>query len=206
MGILLGGVFLMGTALIIYYKQISEGYEDKARFEIMRKVGMSYERSKSPDSQTDSYGIFPSADYGMCPYWNGISFDEKAASFGGHVKYQAVSYMYGSNSDYICSSLRRDLCSNSKILLQDFGKSRVKERWKERADMREFISARFHMASWVTAGCVMTAGFVGAVHNIQFPAAFGGNIFAGDSLHAVAGAAKTGEIDFNDFLFHGKPP
>lgn len=56
------------------------------------------------------------------------------------------------------------------------------------------------------ACCVMTAGFVGAVHNIQFPAAFGGNIFAGDSLHAVAGAAKTGEIDFNDFLFHGKPP
>lgn len=57
-----------------------------------------------------------------------------------------------------------------------------------------------------SAGCVMTAGFVGAVHNIQFPAAFGGNIFAGDSLHAVAGTAKTGEIDFNDFLFHGKPP
>ena len=80
----------------------------------------------------------------MCPYWNGISFDEKAASFGGHVKYQAVSYMYGSNSDYICSSLWRDLCSDSKILLQDFGKSRVKERWKKRADMREFISARFH--------------------------------------------------------------
>ena len=72
----------------------------------------------------------------MCPYWNGISFDEKAASFGGHVKYQAVSYMYGSNSDYICSSLWRDLCSDSKILLQDFGKSRVKERWKKRADMR----------------------------------------------------------------------
>ena len=32
----------------------------------------------------------------------------------------------------------------AKILLQDFGKSRVKERWKKRADMREFISARFH--------------------------------------------------------------
>lgn len=40
-GILLGGVFLMGTALIIYYKQISEGYEDRERFQIMRKVGMS---------------------------------------------------------------------------------------------------------------------------------------------------------------------
>ncbi len=46
-GILLGGVFLMGTALIIYYKQISEGYEDKERFQIMRKVGMSRQEVRS---------------------------------------------------------------------------------------------------------------------------------------------------------------
>jgi len=31
----------MATVLIIYYKQISEGYEDKERFEIMQKIGMS---------------------------------------------------------------------------------------------------------------------------------------------------------------------
>lgn len=41
LGILLGLVFLLGTVLIIYYKQISEGYADKKRFEIMEKVGMS---------------------------------------------------------------------------------------------------------------------------------------------------------------------
>lgn len=41
LGILLGVVFLMATVLIIYYKQISEGYEDRERFIIMRKVGMS---------------------------------------------------------------------------------------------------------------------------------------------------------------------
>ena len=41
LGIFLGFVFLMATTLIIYYKQVSEGYEDKARFEIMQKVGMS---------------------------------------------------------------------------------------------------------------------------------------------------------------------
>lgn len=41
LGIFLGFVFLMATVLIIYYKQISEGYEDKERFEIMQKVGMS---------------------------------------------------------------------------------------------------------------------------------------------------------------------
>ena len=34
-------VFLFGAVLIIYYKQISEGYEDQARFGIMRKVGMT---------------------------------------------------------------------------------------------------------------------------------------------------------------------
>ena len=48
LGVLLGGAFLMGTALIIYYKQISEGYEDRNRFEIMRKVGMSRREVKSP--------------------------------------------------------------------------------------------------------------------------------------------------------------
>ncbi|MDO4306386.1 MAG: ABC transporter permease [Eubacteriales bacterium] len=47
LGILLGGMFLMGTAMIIYYKQMSEGYEDKGRFEIMRKVGMSRQEVKS---------------------------------------------------------------------------------------------------------------------------------------------------------------
>ena len=46
-GILLGGVFLMGTVLIIYYKQISEGYEDRERFQIMRKVGMSRREVRS---------------------------------------------------------------------------------------------------------------------------------------------------------------
>ena len=40
LGILLGVVFLLATVLIIYYKQVSEGYEDQARFEIMRKVGL----------------------------------------------------------------------------------------------------------------------------------------------------------------------
>ena len=46
-GIFLGSLFLMGTAMIIYYKQISEGYEDQGRFEIMQKVGMSHREVKS---------------------------------------------------------------------------------------------------------------------------------------------------------------
>lgn len=41
LGIMLSVVFLMAAVLIIYYKQISEGYEDQSRFEIMQKVGMT---------------------------------------------------------------------------------------------------------------------------------------------------------------------
>ena len=46
LGILLGLVCLFSTALIIYYKQISEGYEDRHRFQIMQKIGMSKEEVK----------------------------------------------------------------------------------------------------------------------------------------------------------------
>ena len=41
LGIFLGVLFLAGTILIIYYKQVSEGYEDRERFNIMQKVGMT---------------------------------------------------------------------------------------------------------------------------------------------------------------------
>ena len=47
LGLFLGFIFLMATVLIIYYKQISEGYEDKRRFEIMQKVGLSREEVRS---------------------------------------------------------------------------------------------------------------------------------------------------------------
>lgn len=46
-GIAFGSLFLMATVLIIYYKQISEGFDDKNRFEIMQKVGMSKREVKS---------------------------------------------------------------------------------------------------------------------------------------------------------------
>ena len=45
--IFLGTICLMATVLIIYYKQSSEGYEDKARFEIMQKVGLSREEVRA---------------------------------------------------------------------------------------------------------------------------------------------------------------
>lgn len=52
LAIVLSIVFLLAAVLIIYYKQISEGYEDQARFEIMQKVGMTKkEIRKSINSQ-----------------------------------------------------------------------------------------------------------------------------------------------------------
>lgn len=52
LGILLGIVFIFAAVLILYYKQISEGYEDQSRFEIMQKIGMTkWEIRQSINSQ-----------------------------------------------------------------------------------------------------------------------------------------------------------
>ena len=45
-GIFLSIVFMLGTVLIIYYKQISEGYEDRDRFVILQKVGLDEKQIK----------------------------------------------------------------------------------------------------------------------------------------------------------------
>lgn len=60
LGILLSIVFIFAAVLIIYYKQISEGYEDHSRFDIMRKVGMTdKEIRKSINSQILTVFFFP---------------------------------------------------------------------------------------------------------------------------------------------------
>lgn len=46
-GLFLSILFVMATVLIIYYKQISEGYDDKERFAIMQKVGMELREVKA---------------------------------------------------------------------------------------------------------------------------------------------------------------
>lgn len=52
LGIILSIAFILATALIMYYKQISEGYEDMSRFDIMQKVGISKKAiKKSINSQ-----------------------------------------------------------------------------------------------------------------------------------------------------------
>ena len=46
-GVFLGVLFLAATVLIIYYKQLSEGYDDRKRFHIMQQVGMTHEEVSS---------------------------------------------------------------------------------------------------------------------------------------------------------------
>lgn len=66
LGILLSAVFLLSAVLIIYYKQISEGYEDQSRFSIMRKVGMTRpEIRKSINSQLLTVFFLPLLGAGM---------------------------------------------------------------------------------------------------------------------------------------------
>lgn len=60
LGIILSTVFLLATVLIIYYKQITEGYEDESRFEIMQKVGMTKrDIQKSINSQMLTVFLLP---------------------------------------------------------------------------------------------------------------------------------------------------
>ena len=60
--IVLSFVFIFAAVLIIYYKQISEGYEDQARFAVMQKVGMTKrEIRRSIHSQLLTVFFFPLA-------------------------------------------------------------------------------------------------------------------------------------------------
>ncbi len=60
LGMFLSVLFTIAAVLIIYYKQISEGYDDKKRFEIMQKVGMTeQEVKKSIHSQVLTVFFLP---------------------------------------------------------------------------------------------------------------------------------------------------
>ena len=62
LGILLSIIFMVSCVLIIYYKQISEGFEDQSRFSIMQKVGMTKENiKKSINSQMLTVFFIPIA-------------------------------------------------------------------------------------------------------------------------------------------------
>lgn len=60
LGVFLGLLFMMQTILLIYYKQVSEGFEDQKRFKIMQNVGMSrHEVKQSIHSQIITVFFLP---------------------------------------------------------------------------------------------------------------------------------------------------
>ncbi|MCM1328722.1 MAG: ABC transporter permease [Ruminococcus sp.] len=66
LGIIFGTVFIVAAALIMYYKQISEGFEDKARFGILQKVGMTKrEIKRSINSQVLTVFFLPLISAGV---------------------------------------------------------------------------------------------------------------------------------------------
>jgi putative ABC transport system permease protein len=66
LGLVLSAVFLFAAVLIIYYKQVTEGYEDQARFDIMRKVGMTKrDIRKSINSQMLTVFLMPLLTAGL---------------------------------------------------------------------------------------------------------------------------------------------
>ncbi len=66
LGILFGTVFIAAAVLIMYYKQISEGFEDKSKFSILQKVGMTKsEIKKSINSQVLTVFFAPLAAAGV---------------------------------------------------------------------------------------------------------------------------------------------
>ncbi len=93
-GIYLGAMFLMATVLIIYYKQISEGYDDRERYQIMQKVGMGRrEVKKSIRSQVLLVFFLPLA----------VSVLHVAVAFTVVKKLLAILYLTNESLFFICT-------------------------------------------------------------------------------------------------------
>ena len=73
-GVYLGSIFIMGMALIIYYKQLSEGYDDRSRFEIMQKVGMTHREVKKSINSQVLIVFFSAAHHGYLPPARGVPY------------------------------------------------------------------------------------------------------------------------------------
>ena len=67
LGVFLGLLFLLSTVLIIYYKQISEGYEDQRRYQIMRAGGHESPGGPLLHPQSGAAGVLPAPGDGGHP-------------------------------------------------------------------------------------------------------------------------------------------
>jgi len=116
-GMYLGSLFLMATVLIIYYKQISEGFDDRERYQIMQKVGMSKREVKSSIRSQILMVFFLPLVMAIIHNCSCISGDHKAFSHILSEKYKAVLRMHCRYSGNLCSFLCDRICDNSKRVL-----------------------------------------------------------------------------------------
>lgn len=107
----------MATVLIIYYKQISEGYDDKSRFEILEKVGMSQkEIKKNLFTHRCSYGVLYSPCYGSNSYMLSFKYDGLIMSMFG-LRNNGVCSLYSGQCGYFWNYLYHRLHDYRQNLL-----------------------------------------------------------------------------------------
>lgn len=95
-GIFLGMLFLLATVLIIYYKQITEGWEDRQRYQVMRKVGIDQQEVKRAiRSQILLVFFLPLA----------VAFCHVAAAFPMVVKLLSIMNLTNSSLYLMCTAV-----------------------------------------------------------------------------------------------------
>ena len=117
LGVFLGLLFIMATVLIMYYKQLSEGYDDKRNFSIMRKVGLEKaEIRRSVRSQVLIMFYLPLVT--ACVH---IAFafplHHAASAAGGHQRRGAVRALHAGKRGGVRAHLRRLLWPHRPHLL-----------------------------------------------------------------------------------------
>ena len=94
LGVFVGALFLMATVLVIYYKQISEGYDDRERYQIMKKVGLDeLEIRKAIQSQIRTVFFLPLA----------VAMLHTAAAFPALTKIMAALNLVNVRLEAVCT-------------------------------------------------------------------------------------------------------
>ena len=109
----------MATTLIIYYKQISEGYDDRERYQIMQKVGMSKKEVRQSIRSQVLLVFFLPLIMAVIHLAFAFKIITKLAQRVKPYEYIIIFHVYSRNSSGICSNLCDNLQYNSKRILQN---------------------------------------------------------------------------------------
>ena len=111
----------MGAVMIIYYKQVSEGFDDRKRFQLMQKVGMSRKEIRQTIQSQVVTVFFHAARGGRGAYNGSVSIDQ---AYHGNAEFPGQQSVSGCNSDYdcgVCRGLPDRLCADGAGVLQNCG-------------------------------------------------------------------------------------